>query len=81
MQREELKVGLKVINSMKIVGIITNICEKENTVTIMWSDGSFSEYPYGAFEHCSVDVIGMDENEVLSILLDTLQRIERLHNE
>ncbi len=81
MKNTEIKVGLRVINSLKMVGVITNICEKENTITVMWSDGSFTDYDCDSLEYCPPDILGDECDEALLILLETLKRIERLHNE
>ena len=79
MKSDKVKFGQIVVDKFKLVGIVTNVCEKEKNFTVLYSDGSAR-----CFELSDTDefeALGTDRNEIIPILLQTLQRIERLHNE
>lgn len=79
MKSDKVKFGQIVIDKFKLVGIITNVCEKEKNFTVLYSDGSARCFEFSDADE--LEALGTDRNEVIPILLQTLQRIERLHNE
>lgn len=79
MKNDKIKFGQIVVDKFKLVGIVTNVCEKEKNFTVLYSDGSAR-----CFELSDTDEfesLGPDRNKAVPILLSTLQTIERLHNE
>ena len=79
MKSDKVKFGQIVVDKFKLVGIVTNVCEKEKNFTVLYSDGSARCFEFSDTDE--FESLGPDRNKAVPILLSTLQTIERLHNE
>lgn len=79
MKSDKVKFGQIVVDKFKLVGIVTNVCEKEKNFTVLYSDGSARCFEFSDADE--LETLGTDRTKAMPILLSMLQTMERLQNE